>query len=519
MEIEDPQGILTEILEENRLLKEQLKKTVENVEVESLSAIYIIEELEDKIRISGVLLAEGMHNGIWYDGEKIEEMVKNYRNYIIGMDMTAEHEKTDEYGDRVVGKHDRVEFNPTLKAALYSCVIDDNDAVKDVREGRFKATSMRIGERKVTIGDTTRAVDLVPINNTLTEYPACSNCQVFTVEDLSFKYFGIVDESISDFAPAQEEEHSATEAQKKAMKTRCARYPVAPKLEHGGHVTKPSQYASVSEGMFADPCNYKYPMTDKYVMAAWAYASKPENKSKGGYSDAEWSWMRGRIKKRMKVAGHKVEEKYEYGILKEETDIEIEEGEEELKRKRCPYCNELYESISKHLSHCDTRKQTLTRIYKCNYCETTYNCEKEFVNHLSACEKYQLAQENLSEEEPVTPKEEPKVEEKPVETPKEEPKEEPVEEPKEEPKKEEESEPKEEEVEKPPEKKPKEEEVEEEEEEEPEEKPKPKEAKPKAEEPKQPSKEEIIKAVNDSEKPWEAAADLIIEGGYKPIGR
>jgi len=433
MKIEDTNGILTEVLEENRLLKERLKETHEDIEVESLSALSI-ERVDNKMRITGILLAEGTHNGIHYSGDEIKAMVDNYKNEILGMNMTVEHEKMSEYGNRVVGIHTHVEFNPVLNAALYTADISDEDAINDIESGKFQATSMRIKERKITVGDYTKATNIIPINNTLTQFPACSNCNVFHTESLSLKYYGIRskpesdDESVEDIA--------ATEAQIKAMKTRCAKYPISPKIEHGGHVTKPKQYADVPEGSFADPCNFKYPMTPQYVRAAWSYSGKPENKTKGGYSDAEWGWMRNRIKNRMKVAGHKVEDKSEgdeeimedlkkdsHGCIigqekwcpdgqkcvaltaeeleayKEMTD-KNNEGEEELKRKRCPYCSDLFESLPKHFPRCNDRNNALTKKYMCNHCENNFNTEKLFITHLDSCQEYKLAQEDLSEPEP-----------------------------------------------------------------------------------------------------------------------
>jgi len=105
-----------------------------------------------------------------------------------------------------------------------------------------------------------------------------------------------------------QEEEGEKNAQKEAMDTRCGKYPVSPHVEQGGHITKPSEYADIPEDSFADPCNFKYPMDEAHVMAAWAYVSKPENQSKGGYSDEEWTWIKSRIKKKMESAGHEVEE-------------------------------------------------------------------------------------------------------------------------------------------------------------------------------------------------------------------
>lgn len=529
---EDPQGIYTELLEEMKIMKEKLKEVNEEGEVQSLTALSF-EELKEGLRITGVLLAEGVHNGIFYPGQEIQKMIKNFKQDFIGMEVTVEHEKSEEYGDRKVGKITHVEFNPTLKAGLYKAEITDEDAVNDIEGGKLGATSLRLRQKKVTVGDFTKAVSLAPMNNTLTQFPACSNCNVFHIEDLSLKYYGIKEgdekemgsdkevivpektedlqykcykcndrptsykdllkhwgekhrEEFGEYDPTYAkppklsqdeligelawsilgeyedkekaeacvkvvveclsayttcigkcmktgksmgecakgckgelsiEEHGATEAETKAMKTRCAKYPISPKVEHGGHVTKPSQYASVSEGMFADPCNYKYPMDDAHIMAAWAYSGKPENKSKGGYSDAEWGWMRNRIKARMKAAGHKVTEESE-GDINIEGKEEVEEGESELKRTRCVYCKGLYESLSKHLPRCESRKKVLSTLYQCNYCEKSYKKELELVSHLADCNQYKLAQAELSEKPTEeTPKEEKPKEEESTETP------------------------------------------------------------------------------------------------------
>lgn len=101
---------------------------------------------------------------------------------------------------------------------------------------------------------------------------------------------------------------AATEEELAAQKKRCAKYKTSPKPDHGGHITKPGRYENISEDMFADPCNYKYPMDAAHVMAAWAYVSKDGNQAKGGYSDAEWSWIKGRIEKRMEAEGHEIAE-------------------------------------------------------------------------------------------------------------------------------------------------------------------------------------------------------------------
>jgi len=127
-ELEDT-GILEELLEENRIMKEHLREIIEETSVESLSGI-VFAELEKGIKISGILLAEGYHNGIYYSPKEIKNMVENYKDDIIGMEITVEHENTSKYRDRQVGKITKVEYDPILKAAKYEAIITDEEAIQ-----------------------------------------------------------------------------------------------------------------------------------------------------------------------------------------------------------------------------------------------------------------------------------------------------------------------------------------------------------------------------------------------------
>jgi len=86
----------------------------------------------------------------------------------------------------------------------------------------------------------------------------------------------------------------ATAAEKKAQKARAGRYGIA--IKKGGNVTKPSKYASVSDGQFADPVNYRYPLspTSRAVNAITRF-NNPANRKAGGYSTAEWAIMGKKI--------------------------------------------------------------------------------------------------------------------------------------------------------------------------------------------------------------------------------
>jgi len=546
-ELTDPQGIYKELLEQMGTYQEQLRERSEDLEVESLSAISV-QKLDKGIRITGVLLAEGMHNGIFYSGEEIKKMVKNFKDRILGMDMTVEHERTSEFGDKVVGTHTHVEFNPTLKAALYSATIDDINAVAQVNEGKLSATSLRLKERKVTVGDYTQAKDLTPLNNTLTAFPACTNCNVFHTEDLSLNYFGIQNitpkeegenmseeiegqtivpvilenkeelqkykcpadskkfDSFKDFLKHWIEEHKE-EYGKYTQQESMQYYPKLMKdLELSEEDTKELTEILSAFTKFISKCR-KGGKSMKECAAEWKVEhsenSEPEDEESVEDKESKCPVCDKTFELNEEFIKHwdesHTEEHGKYEDYKEKTE-NTEEEESELKRKRCPYCSNLFESLSKHFLRCESRKKTLTRLYQCNYCEESYKKEHDFLEHLPNCEKYNLSKAELSEE-----KKEEECEECPDETPEEKPEE--VEESKE--KETEGEEVKEKEVEAPKET-PKEEEKEE------------KKETPKEEEevvetpPEKPSKEEIVKAIMDSKIEGktniEKAVDLLLKG-------
>lgn len=85
-------------------------------------------------------------------------------------------------------------------------------------------------------------------------------------------------------------------AEKKAQKAREKKYGIG--IKAGGAVTKPAQYADVSDDMFADPVNYRYPLSPPArAVNAITRFNDSANKSAGGYSDAEWAKMGQRIAK------------------------------------------------------------------------------------------------------------------------------------------------------------------------------------------------------------------------------
>jgi hypothetical protein len=182
-------SLLRTLLSENTQLRKKLRLAgIEDLsvqaDVQSCGSIRY-EELENELKVSGIMLAEGVWNGTLYSYPEIETMYRNYNKYLGNMAMVTEHGRDEEYDYKTVGTHTKVDLNPRLRAIEYEAVIDDEDACKDIREGRFRATSMKIGMRKIKDGMLDKGTEFRPIDNSLTANPACNVCQMFTIEQMS----------------------------------------------------------------------------------------------------------------------------------------------------------------------------------------------------------------------------------------------------------------------------------------------------------------------------------------------
>lgn len=89
---------------------------------------------------------------------------------------------------------------------------------------------------------------------------------------------------------------AAREAEKKAQEARSRKYGI--RIRSGGNVTKPAKYAAVPDAKFADPVNYRYPLSPQArAINAVTRFNDIGNKAAGGYNDAEWAKLGGRIAK------------------------------------------------------------------------------------------------------------------------------------------------------------------------------------------------------------------------------
>ena len=96
---------------------------------------------------------------------------------------------------------------------------------------------------------------------------------------------------------------SNTSEERDAQDARSKKYGI--KVRYDGHVTKPSEYASLDDEEFADPVNCAYPINEEHIMAAVRYWGKPENEQK--YSIEERAIIEKRIERALKKYGKKTD--------------------------------------------------------------------------------------------------------------------------------------------------------------------------------------------------------------------
>lgn len=195
-------SLLEELVAENTYLRKKLSslknRTISGkFEAETYSD-FTMEELADKVKISGILLAEGIWNGVLYTKNEIKKMFERFKDRLSNLRVIVEHGRDDTFKDKKVGEHKKVEWSDTLGAILYEAEITDPKAIEEIKKGRFIGTSLKLHLKKEDTGDLTKGVDLEPVDNSLTSAPACSSCIIVNTENLSnysssctFKFYGI----------------------------------------------------------------------------------------------------------------------------------------------------------------------------------------------------------------------------------------------------------------------------------------------------------------------------------------
>ena len=85
-----------------------------------------------------------------------------------------------------------------------------------------------------------------------------------------------------------------SEDEKKAQEARAKKYGIS--VNAKGSITKPTEYANVSDDKFGDPVNYKYPLSPQSrAIAAVQYFNHPGQMSAGGYGAEDWAKVGKRV--------------------------------------------------------------------------------------------------------------------------------------------------------------------------------------------------------------------------------
>ena len=171
------ESILEELLAENAQLREKLGNYQE---LGFTSNINILSR-KPKLKISGVLIAEGVWKGVKYDYDEMKKALSKF----LGLPIKVQHGKSEEFGDRTVGKVTKVAADDVIRSLVFEGVITDEKAVKLIEDGVFNAISIKGGFEKLEENSTPPVGrNYTPIEASLTGSPACDNCMIFNVSAL-----------------------------------------------------------------------------------------------------------------------------------------------------------------------------------------------------------------------------------------------------------------------------------------------------------------------------------------------
>lgn len=189
-------SLIAELLEENEVLRQRLTEERLGVYEISSASKLTYEELRDKLKIAGILLAPGIWNGVLYSVQEIKKMFDKFKDRLSKLPIKVEHGNDPEFGDTNVGYLTKVKWDETLKAILYEGEVVHPKAIKEVKAGRFSSTSLKSQMIKILQGGIEKGIDIVPIDNSLTETPACPPCKITFYQELSegsqkLEYYGI----------------------------------------------------------------------------------------------------------------------------------------------------------------------------------------------------------------------------------------------------------------------------------------------------------------------------------------
>jgi len=438
-------SIVKELSSELASLRKLTREQDLGIKEEVTLSNFTWKEAENALKISGILLAPGIWKEVYYPAEEIKKMVQRYSEELEKLPMDAEHGHDIKFNDKVVGKQTKVEWNDTLKAAIYEGIISDPQAIDCIKKGEKESTSLKSKSKRVVRGGIETALDIEPISNSLTATPACKSCNITFWEEMSQERkaltFAIIEESElfkegqdnkkeeikmseQEFElkegevlafPSEDEkeeevdldiitEEEAKRQGRKYYKYPYGKYPVAKKKgkRRKGYSYHPSPY------YYGYPYYGYYPYYGEYgYLSIEEFSSEEYKITENSLTHISTIMLAGQP---FKIIKNNRTNKYillkntgkkGFGMWKiagqYDTKSEAEKAAQklsELKTFKCPACNEIFDSekeLDKHWSdvhekeygEIETKKEEKTDLAKivCPVCKKEFESKKELEDH------------------------------------------------------------------------------------------------------------------------------------------
>jgi len=173
-------GIVEELLAELDKTQNQVRELQEARRVKlSFVSPFRVENTKP-LEITGIALAEGVWNGVYYPFEELEKGKISKK-----LPIRIEHGKSDKYKNREVGEITNLIPNEVLKALIFKGKITDPEAISDIKEGKFKEVSLATWMNYKPIDGKIMGIDYDFEEMSLTVEPACPSCVITHAEQLT----------------------------------------------------------------------------------------------------------------------------------------------------------------------------------------------------------------------------------------------------------------------------------------------------------------------------------------------
>jgi len=190
------ESVLNELIAENVGLREENKKLREESD---LNYTFQIVSLGKPVKISGVLIAEGIWKGLKYSFEEMKKALSKF----VGLSILVDHGKTKQFGSTEIGKITNVKADEILRSLVFEADITNDEAIELTTSKTLDAISIKgkFNEINTTIAPP-EGKDYDPIEASLTSSPACEHCHIFNVELSNYiKQDKSLNNSISNIIP------------------------------------------------------------------------------------------------------------------------------------------------------------------------------------------------------------------------------------------------------------------------------------------------------------------------------